>query len=301
LKNGISVFFFDLDVFFRSTPLNFVPSDSVEMYVQDNKDLISVPFNGLNFGMFLVKSTPRTIRLFEDILTDFRDTNEWDQLIFNNKSVTLNVSFVLLPNSTHVAFDPNWGTLDQDSIVAAHMVCVEGSLNKLLLARHHYGPFAHPSHYSRSLITTNSGRNWEKKHQLALIGILIALAQGTGRGIRIDDGTNLRNTMALYNADTLHAAGYYLVEDNFWNAVKQYNVTRFNQLRTTDFNIASLEDIDAFNAGYKTLSHFDDIRIKISFPFLESFPLTDELDKYLCRHYRTRSYYCLQTCNGIHF
>lgn len=244
LESNATVFFFDLDVYFKRDPLLDLKLNASDvLVVQDNRDPVS-PHNGLNYGMFIVRPHSTTRKLFRYIAEEsFKGV--WDQESFNVGAALFNISFSLLDQEEYVLHDhERWHNVNHLTMKAVHMICVEGSLNKLHIGRFAYDSFLHPSYYrAKKTIAMNYECTVEpppyEKQALVSIGHMAKnIALATGRSFRYKNWPKAAAMISLYNADTLAEVGVDLVETSFWDyGVKYYrpgyeHTTRTIEIRT---------------------------------------------------------------------
>ncbi len=334
LNASYSIFFFDLDVFFKRFPLPTLLNASVDLYSQKESDG-KYPFN---FGCFLVKPTPNTINTFVRMREDYLLTRKWDQVIYN--LVTLNSSLVTetFPvkqyPALHIYAFTNPRPLTNDEIhstVIGHATCIEGAQNKLLLGREIFRAFATPQYYHpcHPTITIAVKPHYQEKQLIYLMKIAIQASQLLHRDrIRVSGWDYIRglsplqqriNWKALYDPDLLYFQwNITIVESDYWKHFKHFHPK--TSIRSLPLPLSlnystELRDYALIEAS--SLSHsnekVDDVILSLDDQLLLSIIAAEEgrrgqgsdvIEGYsnvLCKHYNVTKFTCLQTCSGNHF
>lgn len=309
LNSGITVFFFDLDVYFLSSPLIVIPDANTHIMVQNNEDTYT-PNNNMNFGAFLVRPTNETKLMFSTMLMRYRnDSSVWDQKLFNdvwlelNTTVDLHLNF--FDNRMFPLFNLDWWKVDRSLMVAIHMTCVEGSLNKYTMAKQLFGPFQTPSYYiNHSTVTVIYHETYSEPQIFNLLIIARYIAKQTGRWIRLS-GWDWANVMSLLNADAMSADGVGLVEEVYWTSARIFHPTLTPV--ACALSITSPDDIDGLAHTIPCGEAHDIIIDVITADALKGSlslaPSGEELDRlysYICPFWRAR-HFCLRTCTNVHF
>lgn len=249
LQAGVTIMFFDLDVYIKTLPLSAIPIHRDTLILTQN-NLDPDFMDRHNFGLFLVRSNPVTIACFEWMVSEFAARGTWDQLLFNQALTNFNVTHQFLDEQKFGLF--GWRRYNTSQLHAAHLICVEGASNKLLFGRLFFGPFAHHSHYrpQAGTVTIEYKDGYTVRDLLILLDIAIVVSRalatapgalggsqapsdlmpaGGGRGghqryIRLAGWDKYRGTfIALFNADELRKDNVTLVEDNYWAHWEQMN------------------------------------------------------------------------------
>jgi hypothetical protein len=302
LKAGISVFLFDLDVYFKADPLSFALASETLLYAQEND--LNDANNRLNFGMFLVRPNNITANMFADMTNKFRLTNAWDQKLFNDFVRDIKLPSVILHRIPNFGFGFDYYQFDPANMTVVHMVCVEGAENKLLLARELFGPFATPQYYRkhRTLTWAYDGRGFGEVQ--LIVGMLTTIAQATKRALRITNWSRYREVVSLFDADTLLRDDHvYMVEEKYWMYAMQAFPDLASNFTMQLMNISNHDDVQRMvnSNNDSRLAAAHDLNIKFLEVYtIDPFPWPNQ-GKYLCYYATHKKHWCLRTCQGNHF
>jgi hypothetical protein len=136
LETNITVFYFDLDIFFRRSPFPLRVKDEIEMYAQSN----GYSLEPYNFGCFLVRPTKKNLEVYKKSLELFLENpSAFDQGIWNKWILSVD-----LP-SHKFAKDEYYSVSDRredyiypeisKNFVMAHITCVEGQFVSFCIHR----------------------------------------------------------------------------------------------------------------------------------------------------------------------
>lgn len=332
LNASYSIFFFDLDVFFKRFPLPTLLNASVDLYSQRESNG-KYPFN---FGCFLVKPTPDTINTFVKMREEYLLTRKWDQVIYNlvtlNSSLTTETFPVRQYPALHIYAFTNPRPLTNDEIhstVIGHATCIEGAQNKLLLGREIFRAFSTPLYYHpcHSTITIAVRPEYEEKQLLYLMKVAIQASQLLRRDrIRVIGWDYIRglsplqqriNWKALYDPDLLYVRwNITIVESDYWKHFKHFHPT--TSIRSLPLPLSlnystELRDHALTEASSHRQERVDDLFLSLDAKVLLSIISAEEgrrgggsdgIEGYsnvLCKHYNVTKFTCLRTCSGNHF
>jgi hypothetical protein len=128
LQYNITVYYFDLDIYFRRNPLPLVLDDSYEMYAQSNGETNRQPFN---FGCLLARPTPKNIAVYKKSLKTFLDNPElFDQLVWNTEILSDKLPSYAFSKSLYYSIsdrreDSKYPDISEN-FVMVHSTCIEG-------------------------------------------------------------------------------------------------------------------------------------------------------------------------------
>ena len=302
LSRGFSIFFFDLDIYFKASPLdNFIPEANVHIYAQNNDD------NTANYGCIFIRSSPLTISVFQDLEVDAL-TDVWDQQLMNNQLQKHQVPFAYFDRNLYYLFlHPIEKFPDQMNLV--HMICVEGPLNKMLIARHRAsGPFNTPFLYTHNKTIAiyadynSPERKTSYTHQelVGMIRRLMEIAVATKRFIRLVGWKYYLPVKSLFDVDLLNAHNVTLVEGKYWENYAVFN-SGYN-FTTMNYAINDQNDFENFliSQSERNFDSFCEISLTFSHMFLEN-SYHSNFEKFLCKFYDDFTIGCTRTCSGNHF
>lgn len=299
LQYNISVFFFDLDVYLKKSPLSLVPKDEFLMYIQDNVE--QVAYNRLNFGVFLTRAHPDTIKLFATLIQKIRTTHRWDQDLFNAYVLEYHVAHQLLPRAQYFAFEADFPNFDINNMVLTHMICVEGSKNKLIIGKTLFGPYSTPHEYRPQQRTLTYVYDHRGIVELQLeIGMLIDMIKQTQRLLRVVY-PRYGEGLSLFDADALFRVNVTLVEPNFWKNVHFFN-PNFTQTETKMqvYNYKDAMKVIQSNND-SSIRNVHDLIVEFKEVFrIDPFPWPNN-PNYVCARLarKKNGYSCMATCQGL--
>jgi len=302
LSKGFSVFFFDLDIYFKSSPLdNFIPDANYHIYTQNNDD------DTANYGCILIRPSALTIAAFEDLEVDALQ-DVWDQQLMNNQLHKHNVPFAYF-NKNHYYLFLHRIEIFPTTMNLVHMICVEGPLNKMLIGRQRGGPFHTPFLYKHDKVIAihvdynNPERKTMFSHNqlVGMIRRLVEIAKFTNRYIRLKGWKYFEPVKSLFDVDLLNTNNITLVEGRYWeNFIHFHN--GFN-VTSSNYIINVQQDYDYFFKAYTDNlidNNLAEIFLTFSTTFLDSSYDTN-YEQYLCKYYDDFSVGCTKTCSGNHF
>jgi hypothetical protein len=303
LKSGISIFLFDLDVYFKRDPLSFMLYPDIVLNAQEN-ELQNTP-DELNFGMFLIRPSNETAQMFAEMTRTFRENAKWDQQLFNDFAVSMEIPTYILPRRPFFTFGTDYSKYSASDMEVVHMVCVEGAENKLLLARELFGPFHTPKYYRQHSRTLTWAYDYRSHGETQLIiGMLTSIAQATKRALRVTNWPRYRERVSLFDADTLLREDRVLmVEEKYWDHAHQMFPELVTNFTTLQFNVSNYEDMQKLlNADAESLLRdANDLVVKFLEVYnIDPFPWPNE-EKYVCYYVNHARNWCLTTCQGKHF
>lgn len=303
LSKGYSVFFFDLDVYFKSSPLhNLVLDALIDIYAQKDDDNKSA-----NYGCILIKPTPETVSTFKELEVD-AFSNVWDQQLMNDQIKKRHVPFAFLDSTQYFIFLHRTERFPT-SMNLVHMICIEGALNKFLIGRQRGGPFSTPLLYtSNKTVAIHVDYDSPKHHtsftRRQLVGMIrrmIEISMATGRIIRLNGWKYFNPVKSLFDVDLLNIDyNITLVEGIYWENFIVFN-SGFN-LSTLNYSINAHQDYDNFLKLNSDHNYDSTGEIFISFntTYLDD-SYDSKYDKFVCTNYDASSTRCLKTCSGHHF
>lgn len=319
LNASYSIFFFDLDVFFKKFPLPMRLNNSIDVYSQRDSTKVNTTYP-FNFGCFLVKPSLNTVNLFVKMRDNYLQTRRWDQSIYNEVILqSTNTQYEILPLKQYPALHLFSGrkpltSNETNSVILSHTTCVEGALNKLLLGREIFHAYATPLYYHKChpVITISVKPDYSRQQYLYLMKIAIEASQILHRNrIRLIGWDYLRgqtfngnvNWKSLYDPDQLYFHwNITLVESDYWKHFTQFHpktLVRSIQLPLTSNYVNELKEYLQSSNN----EHMDDLIISVDEELLLNM-IDDVEERYsmvLCKHYNTTEWSCLRTCSGSHF
>ena len=317
LSQDVTIFFFDLDVYFVADPLlNLALDSNIEVYAQDNEDVAP---NSYNFGCFLVRPTQTTLEVFSAMRDEYTValSRIWDQQLFNDhiigeRSPSLGVNrAALLPKDVFFLFGFERASRpSRANLVLVHMICVEGALNKEHIASLNYGPFAMPSRYKekKRTVLVKYDFNLGVSDFNIMTMVVLMIANTTKRAIVLQDWHPYHMGMSYFDADALAEAGMVLLEDDYQLYYEKYNNHR-NRSRSHEsseytMTISNLDSIDELSEHrrimhvQKLILQFDPNMFKNE--TMKTMALENRFTNFVCPLHDKKAL-CLQTCTGSHF
>eukprot|EP01040_Poterioochromonas_malhamensis_P011398 gene11398-12427_t len=330
LKASYSIFFFDLDVFFKRFPLPMHLNSSIDVYSQ--RDSVKVNTTSpLNFGCFLVKPNPNTVDVFVKMRDNYHKTRVWDQAIFNDViSKSTIIQYEQFPLKQYIplhlfSFRKPFTKNETSSVILAHATCIEGALTKLLIGREIFQTFATPLYYHKChpVITISVKPDYTQHEYLYLMKIAIKASQMLHRNrIRLVGWDYLRgktfgenvNWRALYDPDQLYFHwNITLVESEYWKHFTQFHpktLVRSIQLPLTGDYMNELKEYSQSSMSEQV----DDLILSIDDEVLANMNEHEEKEgnegvkdgiegysRLLCKYHNAPRWSCLHTCSGNHF
>ena len=302
LSKGFSVFFFDLDIYFRESPLhNFIPESHIEIYAQDNDD------NTANYGCILIKPTSVTIAAFKDLETDALN-DVWDQQLMNNQIQKHQIPFAFFDRNQYYLFLHRI-EIFPSNMNLIHMICVEGPLNKMLVGRQRVGGFNTPFLYTQNKVIAihvdyNSPEHktsFSQRQLVAMIQLLVEISKKTNRYIRLAGWRYYNPVKSLFDADFLFLQyNVTLVEGNYWENFKLFN-DDFN-VTTINYAINNTQDYGYFLKSHSesVYDNYSEIFFHFTTAYLDN-NYDSNYEQALCKFYDDFSIGCTRTCSGNHF
>ena len=305
LSLGLSVLFFDLDVYFKSSPLdNFRPEPHIQIYAQED-DVRKTA----NYGCILIRPTNETVSAFTELETEAL-SGVWDQRLVNNQIKNRHIPFSFLDGSQYSVFLHKAESFPTN-MTLLHMICVEGPLNKRLVGSQRAGPFETPFLYThnRSIAIHVDYESPERRasytrHQLvAMVQRLIEISATIGcKVIRLAGWKYFKPVKSLFDADLLSSQyNITLVEERYWEYFKKFN-SGFN-LTSFNYSVSNQQDYDRLLKSYSD-NNFDmanDIFFSFNSTFLDGSSYDSKYEQLLCSSFDASSVKCTRTCSGKHF
>eukprot|EP01040_Poterioochromonas_malhamensis_P003856 gene3856-4118_t len=335
LNASYSILFFDLDVFFKKFPLPMHLNSSIDLYSQRDSVQINASYP-LNFGCFLVKSTPTTIDLFVKMRDIYHQTRRWDQAIYNEVILKSTIiQYEVFPLKQYIPLHLFSGQKpftknETNSVILSHATCIEGALNKLLLGREIFHAFATPLYYHKChpVITISVKSDYTRHQYLYLMKIAIQASQILHRHrIRLIGWDYLRgqtfgqtvNWQALYDPDQLYFHwNITLVESEYWKHFKHFHPKTLVKSIQLPLTVDYVNELKEYYSQSSNNKQIDDIILSIDEEVLsnniDEEVLSNNIDdvkekddgidgdsKVLCKYYNAPRWKCLQSCSGNHF
>ena len=299
LIEGYSVFYFDLDIYFRSCPLKGLSlRDDLDLYVQ---------YNGgdLNYGMFIAKPTSDNVNLFQNCMDEYIRTRFFDQSLFNRYISLLKIKHQRL-NTTEYYLHVVPVTQQVNPIRAVHMICVEGAELKLLLGRELYGPFHTPSHYRDLKLVTfefkydNTSKDDYQRLQTT-VDAVVNISQATGRGIRVVGYDRFyKLAKSFLNVDYLmEHKDIRVVESRYWENRRQFEENRTPKV--ISYRIDHYGDISQMLQNQSLWANSDDVVLSFGEPYLNQHKIHNPNFPYICKFFNDTVRRCVKSCNAVHF
>jgi hypothetical protein len=309
LENSLSVFFLDLDVYFKKSPLpQSILDPRTDIYAQfdtsggDSHD-------ELNFGCFLVQSNNVTRRSFRETGEFCLRKRVFDQRAFSDMIPYYKLKSQLFSQKQYYAFhfSPEANihlntSKDYEDLVLIHMTCVEGSQLKYLYAREFFGPFPTPSLYSpcQKTVTISYVDTYTSTQLLSLLKLAMSYCRYFNRKLRLLgwDYHQRGAYKSLFDLNKLHfEKGVELVESNYWENVQRFYPHYHVTAGVLPITEKTLLDPNNTISEHPVIGSSDDLSLLV----LNSTLLDDSsgYGSYLCDAEETfrRRYKCARSCH----